>query len=332
MTSYGADFTVEVLVNQLRSGDIFVPSFQRNFIWTYKQSSKFIESLLLGLPVPGIFLSKEYPSEKLLIVDGQQRLKTLQFYYDGVFPNPNRLFSLKYVQDKFSTLSYKRLQDDDRRRLNNSVIHATIVKQDQPIEKTSSSIYYLFERLNTGGSVLHPQEIRACIYHGKLNDLLNELNSNISWRHIFGQKHKRLRDIELILRYFALLDDYNLYKEPMMGFLNDFMATHRNPDNKRISEYSTKFTNTISLVDISIGKEAFRIGNAINAAILESVLIGITKRMEKGGIKEPAKIRELYLKLMQNRDYVDSVIRTTGNVNNVKNRINIAIKTFDDLQ
>lgn len=85
ITSYGADMPVDSIVRRLERGDIFVPSFQRNYVWSQKQASRFLESLLLGLPVPGIFLFKEPHNRKLMVVDGQQRLATLERFYAGLF-------------------------------------------------------------------------------------------------------------------------------------------------------------------------------------------------------------------------------------------------------
>ena len=85
ITSFGADYDVEGLVRRLQRGDIFIPSFQRNYVWNQSLASRFIESLLLGLPIPGIFLARETESNKLIVIDGQQRLRTLQFFYDGFF-------------------------------------------------------------------------------------------------------------------------------------------------------------------------------------------------------------------------------------------------------
>jgi len=179
ITSYGADYTIDGLVRRIQKGDIIVPRFQRSFVWSYLQASRFIESLLLGLPVPGIFFSKEYGSEKLLVIDGQQRLRTLQFFYEGQFKPTGQVFELKGVQPEFEKKTYETLAVEDRRRLDDSVMHATIVKQDKP-EEDNSSIYYIFERLNTGGTLLMPQEIRSSIFQGELNDLLKELNQNAS--------------------------------------------------------------------------------------------------------------------------------------------------------
>src|SRR3989304_6490807 len=80
ITSYGADFDVDGLVKRIDRDDIFVPPFQRGYVWNINQASRFIESLLLGLPVPGIFLSKD-DDRKLLVIDGQQRLVTLARFY-----------------------------------------------------------------------------------------------------------------------------------------------------------------------------------------------------------------------------------------------------------
>lgn len=99
VTSYGSDPEVEVLVSRLRRGDILIPPFQRDYVWRQPEASKFIESLLLGLPVPGIFFATDPQTNKQLVIDGQQRLKTLLYFFDGYFnPKPDdktkRVFSL----------------------------------------------------------------------------------------------------------------------------------------------------------------------------------------------------------------------------------------------
>src|SRR5690606_13194540 len=126
--------------------------------------SRFIESLLMGLPVPGVFLARE-ASNKLLVIDGQQRLKTLEYFCRGVFGSSGREFRLRGIKSRFENLTYDTLHEDDRRRLDDYTIHATIIQQDEP-KQDDSSVYHIFERLNTGGMQLVPQEIRACVYHG----------------------------------------------------------------------------------------------------------------------------------------------------------------------
>ena len=72
-------------MQRIREDKVKVPEFQRSFVWSLRDASRFIESLLLGLPVPGVFLAKDAETKKLLVIDGQQRLRSLQFYYDGFF-------------------------------------------------------------------------------------------------------------------------------------------------------------------------------------------------------------------------------------------------------
>lgn len=112
ISTYGADYTVDGLVKRLQKGDIFIPDFQRDYVWNQSEASRLIESLLLGLPIPGVFLAKESETNKLLIIDGQQRLKSLQFFYEGFF-NPKdhqktkRIFKLTKVQKHFEGLTYE---------------------------------------------------------------------------------------------------------------------------------------------------------------------------------------------------------------------------------
>ena len=85
ISSYGADYTVDGIVKRIRKGEFYIPSFQSSYVWSLPQVSRFIESLLLGLPVPGVFLAKEENTNKHLVIDGKQRLKSLQFFFEGVF-------------------------------------------------------------------------------------------------------------------------------------------------------------------------------------------------------------------------------------------------------
>ena len=158
ITSFGVDFDVEGAVRRLVRGDIAIPDFQRSYVWNQAEASRLIESLLLGLPVPGVFLASEPETKQLLVIDGQQRLRSLQFFYKGEFnPSPSdvtvKKFKLIKVQKKFEGKTYEDLSEEDRRTLDNSVIHATVVKQESP-ENDDTGMYHIFERLNTGGRKL----------------------------------------------------------------------------------------------------------------------------------------------------------------------------------
>ena len=208
---------VDALVKRMESEDIYIPPFQREFIWTPLQSSRFIESLLFGTPVPGIFLSKDDDTKKLLVIDGQQRLRTLEYFYGGIFEASKKEFSLTGVQKRFEGLTYKRLSQVDRRQLNDAIIHATIIRSAP--QEDDTAVHHIFERLNTAGTPLTHQEIRATIYLGEFNDLLEELNNDDNWRKVYGRKSKRRKDQEFILRFFALFYNLDSYSPPMRKFL-----------------------------------------------------------------------------------------------------------------
>jgi hypothetical protein len=269
VSSFGADFPVDGLVKRLGVKDIVVPSFdpevsdneadivgfQRDFVWTKPQCDRFIESFLLGFPVPGIFLVQG--SEGVyLVLDGQQRLRTLQAFYKGSLRD--RTFRLQSVQADFQGMTYETLEPEVRRRLDNSIIHATVVKQEVPSED-QSGIYMIFERLNTGGTLLQPQEIRVALFNGKLIQLLRVLNEDADWRALVGPRSKRLKDQELILRFFAFRAKGYQYAAPMKEFLNQYTGWNRELKRQSANELRDAFATTVSTIREHIGDDAFRL-------------------------------------------------------------------------
>ena len=281
ISSYGADMPVDGIISRLKREEIFIPPFQRKFVWTHTQASRFIESLLLGLPVPGIFLFKEPDTRKLMVVDGQQRLRSLQYFEEGVLGGKE--FRLVGVSEQFFEKTYKKLSDKDRIDFNDSILHATIFQQEEP-SNDRSSIYSVFERLNTGGTVLQPQEIRACIYRGKLNDLLSELAGNSYWQKLYGKNSNRKKDEEIILRFLALYDSLGTYERPMKQFLNNFMEKHQNPDSDTCAKFRQKFENVVKVVADVITSQGLRPERNLNVSVVDAVLVGLSRRLECGPI------------------------------------------------
>lgn len=332
INSYGADYTVDSLVQRIKRDDIYIPSFQRNYVWSINQASKFIESLLLGLPVPGVFLSKD-TDRKLVVIDGQQRLGTLERYYKGVFDNERRsqLFELKNVRRDFLGKTYATLKDEDRRQLDDSIIHATIIQQVSP-EDDDSSIYHIFERLNTGGTKLQAQEIRASIYHGKFIDLLVNLNKYEPWRNVYGPPNRRGKDQELILRFLALYFMGDEYHKPLNEFLNTFTNMHRNLRHPQSTELAYTFKNAIDVVNQSIGKSAFRSQRVLNAAVFDSMLVGIAKRLSRGPIHDLEQVKVAHDDLLHNQNYIELYTQATTDEKNVEKRIALATSAFAEIE
>jgi uncharacterized protein with ParB-like and HNH nuclease domain len=335
ISSFGADYDVEGVVRRLKRGDIFIPSFQRDYVWRIGEASRFIESLLLGLPVPGVFLAKETDTNKLLVIDGQQRLMTLLFFYEGLFdPKPeektHRVFALTKVQKNLEGLTYEKLSESDRLKLDDSIIHATVVRQEMPRDE-DTSIYHIFERLNNGGRKLTPQEIRVALYHGSLIDLIKRINDNEIWRSIYGKKSNRLKDQELILRFLALYFDHERYEAPMEEFINKFAAKHKNAAEAFLSESENIFINTLDVVFKSFGKDAFRPERALNAAVFDSVMVGLAKRVTRRPLTDYQAILVAYSKLFDDSDYIRAVFQATSNEASVETRITKSIQAFESL-
>ncbi len=332
ITSFGADYDVEGLVKRLERQDILIPAFQRDYVWNQKEASRFVESLLLGLPVPGVFMAREADSNKLLVIDGQQRLKTLEFFFSGLFrPDPgersHRVFKLTKVQPQFEGRTYRTLEDHDRVKLNDSIIHATIVKQESP-SGDDTSVYHIFERLNYGGRRLTPQEIRVAIFHGDLMDALKRLNDDPTWREVFGKKSPRLKDQELILRYFAFSFDFGAYHRPMNEFLNKFASRNKNAPAAMLEKGSDAFRESLRILHDALGKTLFRPERTLNAAVFDSMMVGMTRRLERGGTPDVVQVREAYEKTRENERYIETVSRSTADEKFVRERIETATRAF----
>lgn len=333
VTCYGVDFDVYGINRRLQDNEIIIPEFQRNYIWSLPTASRFIESLLMGLPVPGIFLTKDLETQDFIVIDGQQRLKTIQYFYAGVF-NPSsgqsrqKSFRLTKVQPQFEGMAYDDLKPSERKRFNNALIHATIVKQDSP-EADDTSVYHIFDRINSGGMSLNHQEVRCALYQGKLVDEIAAINEEPAWRSIFGNKDKRQRDHELILRFLAFLKSENPYRAPMSEFLTKFLASHRNPDSAFLKECRGTFLRTMELFEKSLATSAFRPAGPFNAAVFDSMAVGLARRLEASSHPpDPAMVKETYQCLLQDSDYMEAVSTGTSHIQSVDVRMDKATRGF----
>ena len=327
ITSYGADLPVDSLVKRLKTGDISLPGFQRRYVWSQAQASRFIESLLLGLPVPGIFLFRESASGRLIVVDGHQRLQSLRGFYEDAFRE--RDFSLKDVSDPLAGFKYADLGWGHRRTLDNSIIHATIF-QNLRDTADNSCVYEVFDRLNSTGTPLSPQEIRESIYRGSFNELLNELNQESAWHEIYGPISDRARDKELILRFFALKHREERYSRPLKHFLNGYMEENMRASSKWIQQRRVEFKNVTAVASTWLPREAFRGGSMrLNAAITDAILVGISHRLDRGPIITKSSLSAIAKKLRDDKRFIEVTDRSTTDVSSVQGRISQARIAFD---
>jgi hypothetical protein len=323
IASYPADFTLQGLFDKWEADQLQLPKFQRQFVWKIYQSSRLIESFLLGLPVPPVFLYKDKTSQKLVVIDGQQRLLSVFFFFNGNFKE-EKVFRLQGLRTKWEGSSYDSLSGPDKLRLQDSVLRAIIVNQLDP--KDNTSIYHVFERLNTGGTQLSNQEVRNCLYWGGLNDLLNNINNFRPWREILGKLviDPRQKDIELIVRLLSLHYDVDSYKKPMKQFLNDFMYKYRSPEAEVLIQFEKLFKVTCSLIYDELKQKPFHIHAGLNAAVLDSVFVAFSHNLES----KPENLKERYESLKSNTEFQRVIKAATTDVEIIKERLKIAEETL----
>lgn len=327
--SYGADYTIDSLVKRVETGSFIVPEFQRRYIWSKAHASRFIESLLMGLPVPGIFLYKRPEDGKHLVIDGQQRLRTVHSFYKGIL-RENK-FRLTSVRSPWNGKTYDELDVDDQLRLDDSIIHAIIFSQENP-KDTIDSIHFVFERINSGGIRLSPQEIRNCIAEGYFTDLTHELNEHKSWRQMYGKTSLRSKDQELVTRVLAFFESGEEYEKPMATFLTKFTKKMNNASPDKLAALKKAFEQTSDLCWYALGSKAFRPSRALNAAVLDSTMSELAKRLQQQ--KPPptsSLVKSAYDKLLSSDEFRSGWERSTADEEAVKVRMAEARKAFSKL-
>ena len=333
----GTDFDVEGLVRRLRRSDIIIPNFghqekglevaafQRSFVWSKPQMDRFIESLLLGFPIPGIMLVQQ-SDKRYLVLDGQQRLGTLQAFYDGV--HRDRVFTLDNVAKEYKGLTYKTLLPEQRRTLDNTFIQATIVRTDGSPE-SQESIYQVFERLNSGGTQLTPHEIRMALYPGPFVDFLGRLNSLPAWREIYGAESPRLRDHEVLLRILALYVRAGEYYRPLKKFLNDFLGTHRDLSKLPAAEIEIDFTNAVEALAAAGARGYLRPPRQrLNVAVLDAIVVSAMRRSAASKDLTPEVAKKALDDLFSSKALEASTTTQTDDDENVRTRLKVATAAF----
>jgi len=343
INSWGADLSFRELILMYREDELVKPELQRKYVWSKEEASKFIDSLLLGLPVPSIFLAKI--GDQKLIIDGYQRLMTVYDYVTGIFSGDGKVFKLtnsEAINHRWRGKAFSELPKDEQRRIQSTTIHAIIFEQKHPAN--DSGMYKIFERINTSGRNLKPQEIRNCVYHGKLNSALMELNEYPIWRSLWGSEacDSRMTDVEFILRFLSLntllqngtdLKQLTLKKE-----LNRFMANNTDADEQEIEALSMEFKQVVDLIWRFLGENAFRnltkqteknptqkFSKPIHPAVFDAVMIAAAQALRENrvGTGELFTV-ENYRKLLSNHDFIDCITTRTTNTDKLERRIMLA--------
>lgn len=348
ITSWGADLSFRELITMYEENELLKPELQRNYVWDKVEASRFIDSILLGLPVPSIFLANTNEDLKL-IIDGYQRIMTVYDYVKGIWTKDNKVFMLsnsEKVNERWRGKAFNELSANEQRRIRSTTIHAIIFEQSKP-KNNDTSLFQIFERINTGGRALKTQEIRNCVYQGNLNRLLIQLNIDAEWRKLFGAGvDARMRDIEYILRLFALNTSFIKNQEKgsisLKKVLNEYMGAPENNTEIKINTLSDSFKNTISFISDNIGENAFfnivsnnpeKIRKRFYPTIFDSITIATTIALTKLGSNIPTdNLEDKRLSLLQDDKYKTHITQGTMKIENIHGRIAMVLENFYGLQ
>lgn len=335
ISSWGADLSFRELISMYEEDELVKPELQRKYVWDKVEASRFIESILLGLPVPSVFLAQS--GSQKLIVDGYQRIMTVYDYMRGIFSTDKKVFRLsnsEKINARWRNKAFSELSTDDQRKIKSTTIHAIIFEQKKP-ENDGTSLYQVFERINTSGRTLTPQEIRNCVYQGSFNTMLFEINENKTWRELFGTEEadSRMRDLEYILRFFTMktgdILDTESKQISLKKALNDFMKTHKEDSPADIQRFKDEFDTTVQLVYDHIGKDAFRnytrgkFSKKFHPAIFDAIMVAVFL-IHKQGIPLDDVSEEKHIALLENPGFKEATSKRTTDVENIRKRIFLA--------
>ena len=347
------DFNTKTLVDFIDSGVVTIPGFQRNYVWDIKRASRLIESIIVGLPVPQIFLY-EQGNNKHLVIDGQQRLMSIYYFVKGRFPRKDKLPELRlasggqstipadklsnpeYFTDfrlslpesvpgrpnRYNRLEYASLEGDQLVSFNLRTIRHIIVRQVGP--SGDEAMYEIFNRLNSGGINLTPQEIRRCTFDSKFYEMLYETNTQDRWRKLVGTRTPdiHMKDVEILLRGFAMLLNEDSYRPSMVKFLNLFSQQAKSFDDRRLQQLRQLLVSFLDSCQ-DLPSDAFHsTQNRFSPMIFESVFVAACYEAYRSAQDIKGKIGLASLnRLKDDAAFRSATQSQTTSQANVKNRI-----------
>ena len=359
------DFNVETIISFMKKGIIKIPSFQRHFQWKIGKSSSFIETILLGFPVPSIFLYERRGVSgnkgRFHILDGHQRLMSLYFFVKNRYPktpeardkirkymieeganleelfNDAQLFEefkLKlentYIKEgqKLQNLTYETMEENLKESFQLSPFRITTIKESGS-DTASVSTNEIYTRLNTGGETLNAQQIRAAKYDSFFYNTMYKLNYHVEWRQILKQPSVdvKMKDVEAILRTIALLADFNSHGGSMRRFLDSFSSKFFWENKKGDVELLEKiYLNFFKTAkNINFFREET---NRFSVPAYESIFLFACEAAWKE--KKPEKIikieKEKVKKFLSHKKLTDLLQEGTTSKKNINDRLKLARK------
>ena len=331
------DFSVREFLTMHHDRDLQLqPEYQRNFVATSAIASRLIESILLDVPIPVVYLAEEKDGT-FSVIDGQQRLTSFISFVEGTFPDGSdfKLTGLK-VMKELNRKGFAQLDKELQSKIRTTTIHSILIKK----ESNEDIKFEIFERLNTGSTKLNEDEIRNTVYRGPYIQLLADLAENATFHELVHKDNFKNRMIYrgMILRFLALSEkSWINYKSGMKQFSNKELRDNRNLSLEKADEYRKRFHHCLDLVKTVFGKNAFRryipgsgstSGNwadsQINMALFDIQMVGFANYSKNQILAKADYIREGLLDLMTNNQEFQNVIGfKTSDTDNVKLRFKI---------
>ena len=340
------DFSIREFVSMLNDGDLDLqPEYQRKYVATKIIASKLIESILMDVPIPVIYLAEEQDGT-YSVIDGQQRLTSFLSFISGKYPNGEvfKLTGLKVLKE-LNRKSFSGLKNEEKSKIRKTTLHTIVIKK----ESNEDVKFAIFERLNTGSIKLNEDEIRNTVYRGNYINLLRELEENELFHNVVQKENfkKRMFYRGMILRFLALSEkSYLNYQPSMMQFCNKELRDNRNLTDEKSEEYRKRFLHCIDLVKVVFGETAFRryapankekekgnwIATRINMALFDIQMCGFTNFTKNEVLSKADFIREAILDLMiNNQEFIDSILIQTSNKEVLKKRFRIWLEKLDEI-
>lgn len=289
------EYVVGYLVENFNKEEFYIPlEYQRNFVWKERHSCFFIESVLIGLPIPYMFFS-DSDDGRVEIVDGAQRMSTLARFVN----NELRLKGLEILTEANGML-FSDFQPEIQRRFLNSSFRVVFLEEGTTVQVRQE----IFKRINSSGMKLKPQEVRRGSLEGAFKELVNELVLNQDFNMLVPRSidsENRYEGAELITRFFAYSDAYPEF-EKYNGYVAKFLDRYTEDMNKKLSvnaelvgEYKERFANMISYAKEALGEQGFRKdvgGKSTPHARFEALSVGIAVAQMKKNDLQISDMRE----------------------------------------
>jgi hypothetical protein len=329
------DITLEQFQLWKNNGELILqPEYQRNFVATSAISSRLIESVLMDVPIPIIYLAEEQDGT-YSVIDGQQRLSSFLFFMEGKTPDGQdfRLSTLEVLKE-LNRKTFQLLSGEEKRKIRNTSIPTIIIKK----ESDEDIKFAIFERLNTGSTKLNEDELRNTIYRGPYISLLKELSEFPLLHELFrkDEQRKRMEYRGHVLRFLALSERRHLYKSSMKQFCNKELRDNIQIGTEKANDYRKRFKHCLEACEQVFKNKAFRryqsgvneesgdwIEN-VNMALYDLQMVGFVRYDKNQIMRKKDEIYEAMLNLMiENKDFQLLIAFKTSDTHNVEKRFRI---------